>query len=832
MGKHVFKIMVKAPIFLFLQLITFTFQHCMKISHLWLRSYLTLDETPEEVSQILTATGLEVEGIERLESIKGGLEGLVIGRVISCQKHPNADKLSLCKVDVGAAEALSIVCGAPNVAEGQKVVVATVGSTLYPIGSDPLKIKKGKIRGEVSEGMICAEDEIGIGDNHDGILVLETDLKEGSPAADFFKPETDFVYEIGLTPNRTDAMSHVGVARDLKAVLRRELTLPQPAMPRPSPPIRKVEVNVLSKACIRYSGLSITNITVAPSPEWLQKRLRVIGLEPINNVVDVTNYVLHSYGQPLHAFDQDKISSGVVEIKSLKEGTKFLTLDEKERKLSSEDLMICDGDEPMCIGGVFGGLHSGVSSSTTTIFLESACFEPGSIRSTSKHHGLKTDASFRFERGTDPNGTLPALFYAAHLLAELAGGSVCSELVDIYPNPVSPAEVVLSRKNLDRLIGTTIATEEVSRILQALDFTIQSQNETHWNLEVPTYRVDVSREADVIEEVLRIYGLDQVPMDSHNSTDYLAEFPAVDRDGLRKSISQNLVGTGWSEIMTNSLCKPLYAEQLNDFKAEENVAILNKLSEDLAVLRQHLCFTGLESLAYNLGHRQENLKFFEVGKTYKTKPEGGYKEEEMLVLYLTGMQQEEHWNTNSRPVSHHDLYGIVRMILDTLNVKPSKLKSFQSSLYAYGLELATEMHTVAKVGLLHPAAAKLAGIKNEVFMAEIAWDQILANYTANIQIEVVSKFPEVRRDLSLVVDQSITFDQISKLASHPSFALIRKIGVFDVYQGDKVQVGKKAYALSFILQDDKKTLTDKDIDRTMQRLIDLFEKELGAVIRK
>jgi phenylalanyl-tRNA synthetase beta chain len=776
---------------------------------------------------------LEVEGIELFESIKGGLEGLVIGRVVFCEKHPNADKLSLCKVDVGAEDPLSIVCGAPNVAEGQKVVVAMVGSTLYPTEGDPIKIKKGKIRGEISEGMICAEDEIGIGTSHDGIMVLNTELPEGSPAAAYFLPETDFVYEIGLTPNRTDAMSHMGVARDLKAVLQRELSIPELHHGKVSIPTpNQIDVKVLSPACVRYSGLSITGLKVGPSPNWLQNRLRAIGLEPINNVVDITNYVLHGFGQPLHAFDQDKITSRTIEVKHLEEGTKFITLDGKERKLSARDLMICNGDEPMCIGGVFGGLHSGVSSTTTTIFLESACFEAGSIRSTSKYHGLKTDASFRFERGTDPNGTLPALLYAAKLLEEIAGGTVCSEIIDLYPQPINPVHILISRKNLDRLIGIHIPSEEVERILAALDFIILNGSANGWELEVPSYRVDVTREADVIEEVLRIYGLDQVPMDAHNSTDYLAEFPVVDRDGLRKDISQNLVGNGWSEIMTNSLCKPIYAEKINNFVPEENVEILNKLSEDLAVLRQHLSFTGLETIAYNLAHRQDNLRLFEFGKTYKKTGDRSYHEEEMLVLYLTGMFSEEHWSTPSRPVSYHDLFAVVLRLLHNLHVKVTEQKPFQSGLYAYGLELITNGQTVAKVGMLHPKAGKIAGVKNEVFMAEIAWDQILSTYKANTHIEMVSKYPEVRRDLSLVVDKGISFSQIEQIVKHPSFGLVRRTSVFDVYEGDKLEEGKKAYALSFVLQDEKKTLTDKDIDRTMQRLMDVFEKELGAVIRK
>ena len=803
----------------------------MNISHLWLQDYIALQESPEEVAALLTATGLEVENLEAVEAIKGGLQGLVIGEVLQCIKHPNADKLSLCQVDVGSDTPSSIVCGASNVAQGQKVVVALPGTTLYPTHGEPFKIKAGKIRGEVSEGMICAEDEIGLGSNHEGILVLDTELPNGTPAATFFKLKQDTVYEIGLTPNRTDAISHLGVARDLKAVLQRPICLPELPKPQLEADNKAVEVRVKSEACIRYSGISLSQVKVADSPDWLQNRLKAIGLEPINNVVDITNFVLHSFGQPLHAFDQDQIKSQIVEVKTLPHDTPFTTLDGKERKLAANDLIICDADTPMCIAGVFGGLSSGVSEATSTVFLESACFDPGSVRSTSKYHGLKTDASFRFERGTDPNGTLPALLLAVKLIQEIAGGKVCSDLIDIYPQPVDLLEVTLQRKNLDRLIGISIGTEQVSRILKDLDFEILEEHATSWHVRVPSYRRDVIREADVIEEILRIYGLDNIAMDAQNSTDYLAEFPQVDKDSLNRRISLLLNGKGYSEIMTNSLCKPIYSEKIEGFDAKENVEILNKLSEDLGVLRQHLAFTGLEVIAYNLGHRQDNLKLFEFGKTY-AKKDGAYREEEILALYLCGDVEEEHWSEKTRKVAYHDLYQTLSLVLEALNVKPTDKSIFKSGIYVYGMELSVAQGVIARLGQVHPGPAKLAGVKAPVFMAEIAWQKIMSLYQENRAITEVSKFPEVRRDLSIVLDKGVSFKEIQKHIAPKYFPLVKRTQVFDVYEGDKLEAGKKAYALSFILQDENKTLTDKDIDRTMGRLMHIFEKELGAIIRK
>jgi phenylalanyl-tRNA synthetase beta chain len=803
----------------------------MKISHLWLQEYIDLEESPEEIAAILTATGLEVEGIEEHQAVKGGLKGLVIGEVIECAKHPNADKLSLTKVDIGSGELLSIVCGAPNVAAGQKVVVATVGATLYPSEGEPILIKKGKIRGELSEGMICAEDEIGLGSSHAGIMVLNTELPNGTPAAQYFGLPTDYIYEIGLTPNRADAASHFGVARDLKAALKRELRKPHWTELPKADKENKVEVIVRDQACIRYSGVSIAGVKVGPSPDFFQKRLRSIGLEPINNVVDITNYILHGLGQPLHAFDQGKITSGKVEVKKLKDQTVFVSLDGKERKLSEHDLMICNGDEPICIAGVFGGLDSGVSEHTTNVFLESACFSPVSIRLSSKYHGLKTDASFRFERGTDPEMTLHALHFAASLICKWAGGKISSQVVDIYPEPAPKAEISLSYRNIRRLIGIEIPKPEIHRILEDLDFHLFDHTLEGFKVLAPQYRVDVTREADVIEEILRIFGLDEVALNEHNSTDYLAEFPSVDADGLQQKVSLLLSGQGYHEIMTNSLCKPGFAESIQGFDPAESVEILNKLSEDLGVLRQHLAFTGLEVVAYNINHRQKNLKLYEFGKTYK-KTASGYKEEEMLILYMSGEAQEESWQEKSRKAEFHDLYKATSTVLEALHIEVSKTTPFKSGLYSYGLDLETKRGVVAKLGMVNPKAAKLAGLKASVLMAEINWQYILGIYKENRSIKPVSKFPEVRRDLSLVLDKDVAFSRIKDLLGGKAFPQIKQVNVFDVYEGTNLEEGKKAYALSFILQEEDRTLTDKDIDKTMNRLMTVFEKELGAIIRK
>ncbi len=805
----------------------------MKISYHWLKDFIKIEESPEQIANILTATGLEVEGIEKYEPIKGGLEGLVIGEVIECSPHPNADKLSLTKVAIGEAELVSIVCGAPNVTKGQKVIVATIGSTLYPSSGEPFKIKKSKIRGEASEGMICAEDEIGLGASHAGIMALNTALPNGTAATEYFDLPNDIVFEIGLTPNRADAASHLGVSRDLKAVLAREICLPSiPNLPKATTQ-SKLEVIVEdTEGSIRYSGISISGVKVSESPDWLKHRLQSIDLEPINNVVDITNYVLHELGQPLHAFDQSKITSGRVYVKTLAANTPFVTLDEKQRKLSAGDLMICNGDEPMCIAGVFGGINAGVTENTSVIFLESACFHPGRIRSTANYHSLKTDASFRFERGTDPEMTTKALWRAATLICEIAGGEIASELIDIYPNPIAKPIIDLSYRNIDRLIGKVLPREEIQRILIGLDFELSNQHEAGFTVLSPTYRVDVSREVDVIEEILRIYGLDNIELAPKNQTEFLAEFPKVDSSRLQQDISNILAGMGYSEIMTNSLTKPDFSQKIDGFDPNENVEILNKLSEELGVMRQHLAFTGMEVLAHNLNHRQRNLKLYEFGKTYKKLADGSYQEREKLTIYLVGDKNEENWTEKERKATFHDLYQVVSNVLIKLNQRDLQSNPYKNAMYGYALDVMNTAGSLAVLGQLHPKVGKLAGIKEEVFMADIDWQELLSQFDENTKLQKVSKFPEVRRDLSLVVDKKVSFSDIQQIVGRKEFGLVKKVNVFDVYEGDKIENGKKAYALSFILQDRERTLNEKDIDKTMARLIKLFENDLLALIRK
>ena len=629
----------------------------MKISVNWLKEYIEINEPIEEVADLLTMSGLEVEGLTEFEQVPGSLSGLIIGVVQACEKHPDADRLSLTIVDVGGENPLSIVCGAPNVDVGQTVVVAPVGTTIYPINGEPFKIKRAKIRGALSEGMICAEDEIGLGSEHEGIMVLDTKLTPGTPANHFFETATDQVIEIGLTPNRSDAISHIGVARDLRALLNRPLNWPELISPEPTSTDPEIQVIVENhQACPRYSGLSFNNIKVGTSPVWLQNRLKAIGLSPINNIVDITNFVMHEMGQPMHAFDSDAITGNKVLVKTLPEGTKFLTLDEKERKLNDFDLMIADGDENgMCIAGVFGGIKSGVTESTTSIFLESACFSADYVRKTAQFHGLKTDASFRFERGTDPNITVKALERASGLLQKLAGASVQGEIIDIYPTVVTPCEVLVNYSNVDRLIGQRIPKNDILRILDSLDFEIINEDEIGFTVLVPTYRTEVTREADVIEEILRIYGYNNIELSEHYGANYLADFPSVDQDRSRFGLSKMLASLGFFEIYTNSLTKSEYTANNPEFDVAQNVEILNKLSEDLEVLRQSLLFTGLESVAYNINHRQSNLKLFEIGKAYKMFSQkvglDKYHEDKYLALFMTGNNQEESWRVIPDPLN-------------------------------------------------------------------------------------------------------------------------------------------------------------------------------------
>ncbi|RAK03029.1 phenylalanyl-tRNA synthetase beta subunit [Larkinella arboricola] len=809
----------------------------MKISYQWLNQLVSLTEDPETIGKILTGTGLEVESIEKIESIPGGLEGVVIGEVLTCEKHPEADKLSLTTVDAGQAAPLNIVCGAPNVQAGQKVIVALVGATLHPASGEPFTIKKAKIRGAASEGMICAEDEIGLGTSHAGIMVLDTDLPNGTPAVTYFGLEADYQIEIGLTPNRADAASHLGVARDLKAVLQRPVQWPSVDAFQVDNQNLSISVSVEnSEGAPRYTGLTIDGLTVAESPDWLKQRLRAIGLNPINNVVDVTNYVCHELGQPLHAFDADQIAGGQVIVKTVAEGTPFVTLDGVERKLSANDLMICNAQEPMCIAGVFGGQKSGVTAQTTRIFLESAYFDAAWIRRTSQYHSLKTDASFRFERGTDPNMPVFALKRAALLLKEIAGGTVSSDLIDLYPNPVSDRRVPIRYRNVDRLIGISIDRPEITRILESLDIRVADTTDDGFTALVPPYRVDVEREADVIEEILRIYGLDNVPLSDYLSADYLSETPETNPDQLQGRVSQLLAANGFYETMTNSLTRPAYHDAVRATLPNADVPLLNPLSEDLSVMRQTLLFSGLETLVYNVNRRQKDLKIFEFGKVYSRSDERFY-ERPRLGIWMTGRTQSESWLTGGQrsadaAVSYHDLAAVVQRMLTLFRIKSTDSQPADPGIFQYGLTLLVNKKPLVSLGLVKAGLTKLVDLKQPVFYADFDWQYLLKLYNGKVEFEEVSRFPEVRRDLSLVLDTGVTYAQISRLAYLTERKLLRDLNVFDVYEGENLEKGKKSYSVSFILQDPAQTLNDTVIDKTMNRLMSAFERELGAVIRK
>jgi len=803
----------------------------MKISINRLKNFITFQESSEEVAALLTASGLEVEGIEKFESIPGSLEGVVIGQVMTCVPHPNADKLSLTTVDVGE-ETVPIVCGAPNVAAGQKVAVALVGATLYPQEGEPFVIKKAKIRGEASQGMICAEDELGLGDGHDGIMVLDTILPNGTPASQYFHISTDHVLEIGLTPNRSDAASHLGVARDLKALLKKELNLPAVDAFAVDNRNRTVKVEVEDRLdCPRYAGLTISGVKVGPSPVWLQDFLKALDLEPINNIVDITNFILHDLGQPVHAFDVDRIAQDQLIIKKLPKDSPFVTLDGRERKLSGEELMICDPDGGLCIAGIFGGKDSGVSEQTTAIFLESAYFSPNVIRKGSQFHGLKTDASFRFERGTDPNMPVYALKRAAMLIKEIAGGEISSDIIDVYPDPVADFEIDVSYKHIQRLIGKTLPQEEIKEILEGLEIQVVQETKEGFKAVVKPYRTDVTREADIIEEILRIHGFDNIPLSEDYHADYLADHPEKDSNKLQYRVSELLAAKGFNEIITNSLTKPVYTEKAQHLDFSENVEILNSLSEDLRVMRQTLLFTGLEVLSHNINRRQKDLRFFEFGTTY-FKQEGGYREEKHLSLFLTGNKAEESWLEPSKPLAFPDLYSVVESLLQKLNLGQPTMEIVHEAPFDYALKISFGKKEIGKVGMLSSDIAKLAEVRQEVLFAELRWDTLTKMASGVKKYTALSKFPEVRRDLSLVIDKHVTFEAIREIAIKSGGKLLQRINVFDVYQGDKIEAGKKAYALSFYLQDIEKTLTDKVIDKTMDKLMHSFENEAGALIRK
>jgi phenylalanyl-tRNA synthetase beta chain len=807
----------------------------MKISYNWLKELIDIQESAEEVGKLLTATGLEVEGIDPVQRVEGGLEGIVIGEVLTCEPFTVKEKtLHLTTVDIGADVPSNIVCGAANVAAGQKVVVATVGATIHPTGGEPFTIAKRKVYGHPSEGMICAEDEIGLGTSHAGIMVLDTDLPNGTSAAEYFGLLPDYVIEIGLTPNRADAASHLGVARDLKAVLNRELKMPVVENFTVSTTTSPIEVSVEnSEACPRYAGVTISGLTVTESPDWLKDKLQAVGVRPINNVVDITNYICHELGQPLHAFDAAKIIGNKVIVKTLPAGTPFVTLDGVERKLSDRDLMICNAEEPMCIGGVFGGTKSGVSEQTTDIFLEAAYFSPASIRKTGTFHGLKTDASFRFERGTDPNMPVYALKRAALLIQEVAGGQVSSEIVDIYPNPIPNHEVKVKYKNVDRLIGKVLDRALIKQILTSLDIEIQDETPEGFLASVAPYRVDVTREADVIEEILRIYGFDNIELSENLATDFLSGFPIVDPDKQKLRIANLLAANGFNETMANSLTKPMYNDAVRASLPGEDVVMLNPLSEDLSVMRQTMLFSGLESLAYNLNRRQRDLRICEFGKTYHKMPESKYKELSHLVLLMAGHQRAESWLAKDQKLAFHDLAGMVHLVLNAFRVAQVEKQEIQDkTIFEYGLSYTIKKKPVVSFGQVKAKLTKIADIKQPVFYADFDWAYLLKQYNDKVRFTEVSKFPEVRRDLSLVLDKAVTFEQIRQTAHKYERELLTNINVFDVYEGENIGADKKSYSVSFTLQDETQTLTDKVIDKTMQKLMMAFEKDLNAVIRK
>jgi phenylalanyl-tRNA synthetase beta chain len=806
----------------------------MKISYNWLKQFIKIDWNSEETSALLTDLGLEVEMVEKYQSVKGGLEGIVVGHVLTCEQHPDADRLKVTTVDLGTGTPVQIVCGAANVAAGQKVPVATIGTVLYDKEGVPFTIKKGKIRGQESHGMICAEDELGLGESHDGIMVLDEALVPGTLAAQVFKIENDEVFEIGLTPNRADAMSHLGTARDLRAGMIQsgvnvELITPSVSNFRVDMRTLKIDVSVEDTTLApRYCGVTISGITVKPSPSWLQNRLKAIGLNPKNNIVDVTNYVLHELGQPLHAFDTAKINGKII-VKTVEAGTKFTTLDEVERTLHEEDLMICDEKGPLCIAGVFGGKNSGVSENTNSIFLESAYFNPVSVRKTAKRHQLNTDASFRFERGIDPNITAYALKRAALLIQEVAGGEITSEIVDIYNKKIEDFSVFLNFANVAKIIGQEIPKDTIKQILVSLDIKVNSVSEAGLGLTIPSYRVDVQREIDVIEEILRVYGYNNISFSKKlNAT--VANAPRNEDYKLQNIIATQLNSQGFNEMMANSLTTASYVQLSSMLKEEHNVTMLNPLSNDLATLRQSLLFSGLEALSYNINRKNADLKFFEFGKSYH-KLLSGFEERKHLTLFLTGNRNNETWTTTQRPSDFFLFKGYVDAVLARFGIQKTQNTPATSDVFSEGLSIGMGHNELVEFGVVKKSILKHFGIKQEVFYADFNWDAIIKSISLKIKFTDIPKYPEVRRDLALLVDQSVTYDAIYHIARQTEKSLLKEINLFDVYEGSNLGEGKKSYAISFIIQDSTKTLTDAQIDKLMGKLQKNFETELGASLR-
>ncbi|WP_302774026.1 phenylalanine--tRNA ligase subunit beta [Parabacteroides johnsonii] len=820
----------------------------MNISYNWLKDYLDFDLQPDEVAAALTSIGLETGGVEEVQTIKGGLEGLVIGEVLTCEEHPNSDHLHITTVNVGGAEPLQIVCGAPNVATGQKVVVAVNGTKLYD-GDECFTIKRSKIRGVESNGMICAEDEIGIGTDHAGIIVLPADAVVGTPAKEYYNVKSDYVLEVDITPNRVDATSHFGVARDLAAYLKQN---GKPAnLKRPNVDAFKIDdetpaIEVVvenTEACLRYSGITIKGVTVKESPEWLQNRLKVIGLRPINNVVDVTNYILHGVGQPLHSFDADKVKGNKVVVRSAKEGSKFVTLDGVERTLTDRDLMICNVEEPMCIAGVFGGLDSGVTEQTKNVFLESATFHPTWIRKTARRFGLNTDASFRYERGLDPNQTVDVMKRAALLIQEVAGGTITGAIQDIYPAPVAPYRVELAYNKVNTLIGKVIPVETVKSILESLEMKIVSETAEGWVIDVPVYRIDVQRDVDVIEDILRIYGYNNVEFSDNVKSNLSYQTPTDRSYKLQNLISEQLCGCGFNEILNNSLTRSAYYDNLSTYPVSHCVMLMNPLSADLNCMRQTLLFGGLESVEHNAKRKNGNIRFFEFGNCYDYnidhKKEGEtlaeFSEDYRLGLWVSGSRVDNNWTHPNEKSSVYELKAYVENILVRLGVNLQKVifGNLANDIYSAGLSITTSSgRQLGTMGIVSPKICKELDIETDVYYAELSWTLLMKEIKkSKVTFSEISKFPAVKRDLALLLDKNVQFAEIEKIATESERKLLKNIALFDVYEGKNLPAGKKSYAVSFYLQDEGKTLNDKQIDAIMKKIQTNLEQKLGAQLR-
>ena len=808
----------------------------MIISYNWLSEYLPEIIEPEKLSKILTSIGLEVESLHKYEAVKGGLNGLVIGEVMSCEKHPDSDKLKLTTVNIGTPEKLQIVCGAANVAVGQKVVVATIGSTIYPVAGEPMTMKKAKIRGVESQGMICAEDEIGLGESHAGIMVLPAETFVGTTAAEYFKLTDDFIFEIGLTPNRSDAMSHLGVARDVCAYLshhnKKETAVKSPFKNNFKPDNQGLQMEVVienADACQRYAGVSIEGVTIAESPDWLQQKLKSIGLRPINNIVDITNFILHETGQPLHAFDADAITGKKLIIKNLPEGTPFVTLDEKERKLFAEDLMICNTDAPMCIGGVYGGMHSGVTASTKNIFLESAWFNPTSVRKTSLKHGLRTDAATRFEKGVDISNTVNVLKRAATLIKEIAGGQIASDIIDVYPTPKEKTEVSLKYHYLKKLSGKNYHGDTVKNILYSLGFELIKEGDDEMRFKVPFSKPDISIPADLVEEIMRIDGLDNVDIPTMITIAPSVETLAHEAAYTEKT-AEYLAGSGFQEIFTNSITNSAY---YSDAVLEKTVKMINNLSEELNIMRPAMMETGLTSIAYNLNRKNNDLQFFEFGKTYTVNEAGKYVEDNHLTIYITGNKTADGWKGKGEKADFYFIKAVFEKIMNVLGLKTDVYAEAENRDLSNALQATIKNEKIAEIGLVSNSKLDRFDIKQPVFYADLNWDRLLKlNKKINIQHKDVSKYPAVNRDLAIIVNKTLPFEAVEKATAAARVNKLTSISLFDIFESEKIGAGKKSMAISFTFLDEEKTMTDKDIDSMMNKIIGAYEKELGAEIRK